>query len=263
LVPAHVVLHAAEMLASHLVVHLTSTLQYSASPTWKDILPLPWSCRPTKACKCSFIFILFPRPLLQLENGRNVAEQTQWGDEERVERRGGERKKEKRKKEKKRKEKKPFPPTLPDNAPYGQPVTKGRRVSPPTPSAPLAAPHLPGPAGTGGCAVLRSDVLTGARSVLRRRRRRCLGTLESRQFSSPGAEAQLTYLFHQQALPAESLTIEAGEVISVTRAPRLSFFLPASLPAPPINERFSTAIASLPYHLKLIFFHSQATFPSS
>lgn len=96
LVPAHVVLHAAEMLASHLVVHLTSTLQYSASPTWKDILPLPWSCRPTKACKCSFIFILFPRPLLQLENGRNVAEQTQWGDEERVERRGGERKKKKK-----------------------------------------------------------------------------------------------------------------------------------------------------------------------
>lgn len=119
------------------------------------------------------------------------------------------------------------------------------RGHPPTPR-----PHLPDPAGHGG-------------SVVPCQRRR-LGTLESGQFASPGAEAQLADLFHQLALPLESLTIGGGKVTPGTAAPCLAVLLPASLPPPaPRNRRFSTGIFPLPRFLKPIFYHSYTTFPLS
>lgn len=109
-----------------------------------------------------------------------------------------------------------FPPNgakLHDSTPLGKPVTRGKtmgRYSRPTVADKPAAPARPRRGcGRGGWVVPCCPPpctpclprLASACSSLRQRQRRHLGTLEIRQFPSPGAEAELTYLFHQLALP--------------------------------------------------------------
>lgn len=85
-------------------------------------------------------------------------------------------------------------------------------------------------AGGWGCAPRARPALPASPAARQRPSRR-VGTLEIRQFASPGAEAELTHLFHQLALPTESLTIEGAKVTAATTALCLSFLLPP--PAPP------------------------------
>lgn len=78
------------------------------------------------------------------------------------------------------------------------------------------------------------------------------------QHASPGAKAELTYLFYQLALPAKSLTIEGGKVKPATAV--LCFFslLPTSSHHHhhPEVKRFSTVVfphSSLPQADILLF----------